>query len=143
MVLSALEIVAPGLVLLPFGLGAGIAAVAGFLGAAPAVQLIVFLVASFCCFMGLRPLARRLNSSDSGDGVGANRLIGVSGVVLEPIASGETGLVRVDREEWRAESEAGQVLVPGMAIRVTEVRGTRVVVTPEHTSPLGRGEVSQ
>ena len=141
-VLSALEIVAPGLVILPFGLGAGVAAVVGFLGAPPAVQLLVFLVASFGFFMGLRPFARRLAAEGPDEGIGANRLIGVGGVVLEPIASGETGLVRIDREEWRAESESGQVLVPGMPIRVTEVRGTRVVVTPEHSNPLGRGEVN-
>jgi membrane protein implicated in regulation of membrane protease activity len=142
-VLSALEIVAPGFVLLPFGLGAGVAAVAGFLGAPPLVQLVVFLIASFAFYLGLRPLARRLDEVTPADGIGATRLLGVSGVVLEPIAAGETGLVRIDREEWRAESEDEQVLVPGMSIRVTAVRGTRVIVVPEHSSPLGRGEEHQ
>jgi membrane protein implicated in regulation of membrane protease activity len=140
--LSALEIVAPGLVLLPFGLGAAVAAVAGFLGAPVPIQLLVFLVSSFAFYLGLRPLARRLSAGSPSDGIGANRLIGISGVVLEPIPAGETGLVRVDREEWRAESGVGQVLEPGTSIRVTEVRGTRVVVVPEHTSPLGTGEVT-
>jgi membrane protein implicated in regulation of membrane protease activity len=141
--LCALEIFAPGLVLLPFGLGAGVAAVAGFLGAPALVQLVVFLVASFAFFLGLRPLARRLDEVTPADGIGATRLLGVSGVVLEPIAAGETGLVRIDREEWRAEAEDDQVLVPGMSIRVTAVRGTRVVVVPEQSSPLGRGEALQ
>lgn len=140
--LSALEIVAPGLVLLPFGLGAGVAAVAGFLGAPVPVQLLVFLVASFAFYLGLRPLARRLDADSPTDGIGANRLIGITGVVLEPIAAGETGLVRVDREEWRAESGVGTELPAGTSIRVTEVRGTRVVVVPEATSPLGTGEVT-
>jgi membrane protein implicated in regulation of membrane protease activity len=140
--LSALEIVAPGLVLLPFGLGAGVAAVAGFLGAPVPVQLLVFLVASFAFYLGLRPLARRLDADSPTDGIGANRLIGITGVVLEPIAAGETGLVRVDREEWRAESGVGAELPAGTSIRVTEVRGTRVVVVPEATSPLGTGEVT-
>jgi membrane protein implicated in regulation of membrane protease activity len=139
-VLSALEIVAPGLVLLPFGLGAGVAAVAGFLGAPPLLQAAVFVIASFAFYLGLRPLARRLDDSAPSDGIGAQRLIGATGVVLERIESGDTGLVRIDREEWRAEAESGQVLVPGMGIRVTELRGTRVVVVPEHISPLGRTE---
>lgn len=142
-VLCALEIFVPGLVLLPFGLGAGIAAAAGFLGAPPLVQLLVFLVASFGFFLGLRPLARRLDRVTPTQGIGATRLLGLGGVVLEPIAPGETGLVRIDREEWRAESEEGEVLVPGMTIRVTEVRGTRVVVTPEKSDTLGRGEAHQ
>lgn len=140
--LSALEIVAPGLVLLPFGLGAGVAAIAGFLGAPVPIQLLVFLVASFAFYLGLRPLARRLGGDAPTDGIGANRLIGITGVVLEPIAAGETGLVRVDREEWRAESGVGTELPAGTSIRVTEVRGTRVVVVPEATSPLGTGEVT-
>lgn len=138
--LSALEIVAPGLVLLPFGLGAGVAAISGFLGAPVPVQLVVFLVASFAFYLGLRPLARRLGATGPSDGIGANRLIGLSGVVLEPIAPGETGLVRVDREEWRAQAADDAALVPGTSIKVTEVRGTRVVVVPEPTSPLGTGE---
>jgi membrane protein implicated in regulation of membrane protease activity len=139
-VLSALEIVAPGLVLLPFGLGAGVAAIAGFLGAPPLLQAAIFVIASFAFYLGLRPLARRLDDSAPSDGIGAQRLIGATGVVLERIESGDTGLVRIDREEWRAEAETGQVLVPGMTISVTELRGTRVVVVPEHASPLGRTE---
>lgn len=138
--LSALEIVAPGLILLPFGLGAAVAALSGFLGASVPVQLLVFLVASFAFFLGLRPLARRLDDVTPSDGIGARRLIGLSGVVLEPIAAGETGLVRIDREEWRAQAEGNQLLVPGTSIRVTDVRGTRVVVVPESAARLGKGD---
>lgn len=137
--LCALEIVAPGLVLLPFGLGAAVASVAGFLGASVTAQLVVFLVASFGFFLALRPLARRLNRSGPTDGIGATRLIGGTGVVLEPIASGETGLVRIDREEWRAESADSVSLEPGTTIQVTDVRGTRVIVvaTPSDESDSG------
>lgn len=136
--LAALEIVAPGLILLPFALGAGFAAVSGFLGAPVAVQLAVFLVASFVSYLALRPLARRLGDGSPTMGIGANRLIGVDGVVLEAIGpgDGETGLVRIDREEWRAETQPGVVLPAGTAVHVTDVRGTRVVVSArEVTAP--------
>jgi membrane protein implicated in regulation of membrane protease activity len=139
-VLSVAEIIAPGLVLLPFGLGAGVAAVVGFLGGPPLLQGVVFLVASLCFFLAMRPLSRRLNREEHGDGIGAQRLIGATGTVLEQIARGETGLVRIDREKWRAEAADGHVLVPGMTIRVVEVRGTRVLVETEHSETLGRGE---
>jgi membrane protein implicated in regulation of membrane protease activity len=129
-VLCAVELVAPGLVVLPFGIGALVASVAGFLGAAPAVQAVVFLVVSAAAFAALRPLARRLNRAGEDDGVGARRLVGAHAVVLEHIRPGETGLVRVDREEWRAESAEGSALSPGAAVRVVEVRGTRVLVEP-------------
>ena len=60
---------------------------------------------SIVAFAGLRPLARRLdrNVSDA-DGVGSRRLIGRQGTVLEAIEPGHLGLVRVEREEWRAEA---------------------------------------
>jgi membrane-bound ClpP family serine protease len=66
--------------------------------------------------------------------------VGASGTVLEHIGAGETGMVRIDREEWRAEAATGQVLVPGMKVEVVEVRGTRVVVVADHVEPLGRPE---
>lgn len=138
--LSALEIVVPGLVLLPFGLGAAVAAIVGALGADPAWQIVVFVLASFAFFMALRPLSRRLNAVGPAHGVGAERLVGATGTVLEHIAAGETGVVRIDREEWRAEAAANQALVPGTAVTVVEVRGTRVVVVADHVEPLGRRE---
>lgn len=139
-VLSGLEVFAPGLVLLPFGLGAACAAVAGALGANSVVQTVVFVVASFAFFIALRPLSRRLNKVGPAEGIGADRLIGASGTVLEHIAPGDTGMVRVDREEWRAEAADATTLVPGTTITVVEVRGTRVVVVADNAEPLGRRE---
>lgn len=138
--LSAFEVVVPGLVLLPFGLGAGLAAVTGFLGASPVAQAVVFIIGSFVAFLALRPLSRRLNQQGPSDGIGAQRLIGATGVVLEHIAAGDTGLVRIDREEWRAEARGDQVLVVGMPIEVIDVVGTRVVVRPNHAEPIGDQE---
>lgn len=135
-VLSALEIVAPGLVLLPFGLGAAVAALSGVLGADSIWQLLVFILASFGFFLGLRPLSRRLNAIGAGHRIGADRLIGARGTVLELIAPGETGMVRIEREEWRAEAADEQVLVPGANVKVVEVRGTRVVVVIDQVQPV-------
>lgn len=135
--LSILEIFAPGLVFLPFGLGAGIAAIAGFLGAPPVAQAIIFLVASLGFYLALKPLSRRWNLDGPSEGIGAQRLIGATGVVLEHIEPGDTGLVRIDREEWRAEASGNQVLVVGMPIAVLDVVGTRVIVKPNHAEPLG------
>lgn len=126
------EIVAPGLVLLPFGIGAVIASLTGFVGADPWVQAVVFVVASTTMFAALRPIARRLNQSDQDEGVGARRLVGARAVVLEDIPADDSGLVRVDREQWRAESMDQTRIPAGTPVTVAEVRGTRVVVTAEH-----------
>lgn len=136
-VLCVVEVFAPGLVILPFGIGALVASFAGFLGASPVVSAVVFLVVSVVAFGALRPLATRLNKVGGESGVGAGRLLGAHAVVLEHIAPGDTGLVRVDREEWRAESSSGFVLDPGTSVTVVDVRGTRVLVEPTGPQPGG------
>ncbi len=135
LILSAAEIAAPGLVLLPFGLGAGVAAVAGFLGADPLIQVAIFVVTSAGFFFALRPIGRRLNESTSDQGVGVKRLDGAAGVVLEEIGARDSGMVRIDREEWRADSAQNTALAVGANVIVVEVRGTRVIVEPSGTLP--------
>ncbi len=134
--LSAAEIAAPGLVLLPFGIGAVVASLTGFVGAPPLIQMIVFVVASTAIFVALRPIARRLNKSDQDEGIGARRLVGARALVLEEIPVDDSGMVRIDREQWRAESLDDTRLPAGTAVVVTEVRGTRVVVTAERPGQL-------
>lgn len=127
------EMVAAGtFFLLPFAAGALVASLASFFGAPVPIGLLLFVVVSFVAFLGMRPLARRMNSIASPARVGANRLVGEHGVVLSTIPGGEAeiGLVRIHREEWRAESTAHGPIEPGTAVRVVEVMGTRVRVEP-------------
>ncbi|MGI9577222.1 MAG: NfeD family protein [Microthrixaceae bacterium] len=129
--LCAAEIAAPGLVLLPFGVGALIASLTGFVGAAPIVQALVFVGASVAAFVAMRPLARRLNESDEDEGIGARRLVGSRAVVLEAIPANDSGMVRIDREQWRAEAIDEAAVPAGSTVTVTDVRGTRVIVSVE------------
>lgn len=126
------EMATPGAFFLaPFAIGAGVAAILAFADVPLAGQWFAFLGVSIVAFAGLRPLARRLDRDIGGpEGVGSRRLIGRHGTVLEAIEPGHLGLVRVEREEWRAEGP-DQVTVPaGATIRVTSVEGTRVNVVP-------------
>ena len=52
--------------------------------------------------------------------------------MLEEIAAGVggTGLVRLEREQWRAESVTGADIQPGSEVLVLRVHGTRLVVAP-------------
>ncbi len=119
--------------LLPFAIGALVAAVVSLLGAPLLVSFPIFLAASFGVFLGFRPLARRLDA-DLPDvaGIGANRLVGATGTVMEaiPATGGEAGMVRVEAEEWKAATHTGIGLPAGAMVRVIEVRGTRLVVEP-------------
>lgn len=119
--------------LLPFAIGALVASIVSLLGAPLLVSFPLFLVASFVVFLGFRPLARRLDAdTPEVAGIGANRLVGVQGTVVEaiPAVKGEAGMVKIDAEEWKADTLQGSGLEIGTSIRVLEVRGTRLLVEP-------------
>jgi membrane protein implicated in regulation of membrane protease activity len=117
--------------LIPFAIGAAVAAILSIVGAPVPVGWAAFLVVSLGSFLALRPLSKRLDAEGTDKGVGANRLIGESGQVIEAIAGGgDLGLVRIGREKWRAEVADQSPLAIDTYIEVTEVRGTRVIVWP-------------
>lgn len=76
------------------------------------------------------PLRRRLDRITPPVGVGAHRILNQEGVVLEAIPSGADGIgmVRIEREQWRAHSDTGLSIPAGSVVRVVEVRGTGVIV---------------
>ena len=117
--------------LFPFAIGAILAALLSFMGAGVGVGWAAFVIGSGASFAALRPLARRLDQGEPVDGIGARRLIGQPGVVLEAIpGGGDLGLIRVGREEWRAEAVDGRALAVGVPIKIVEIRGTRALVWP-------------
>lgn len=124
------EIATPGsFFLAPFAVGAAVAAVLAFADVPVVVEWTAFVAVSVACLAALRPLARRLDRDGVTEGIGSRRLIGRRGVVLLAIPAGDVGTVRVDREEWRAVEAGGGALDEGTPVVVTEVEGTKVVVT--------------
>ena len=93
--------------LAPFAVGALVACLLAFFDVELVWQWLAFVVISFGSFAALRPLSRRLDQGEPTDGIGSKRLIGQTGTVLQEIPAGhhELGMVRVHREEWRAESD--------------------------------------
>jgi membrane protein implicated in regulation of membrane protease activity len=125
------EMLTPGAFFMaPFAIGALVAAILAFADVSVAVQWLAFLGFSIIAFGALRPIARRLDEESSSDGIGSRRLIGRSGTVLEAIEPGHLGLVRINREEWRAEAADRSAVPLGTPVRVTDVEGTRLIVTP-------------
>lgn len=131
------EMATPGAFFLaPFALGAVVATGLAFAEVSLAGQWAAFVGISVTAFAALRPMARRLDRDGGSDGVGSRRLIGRAGIVIEDIEPAQSGRVRVDHEEWRADSDDQSALTAGTAIRVSEVEGTRLIVAPtkEHSS---------
>jgi membrane protein implicated in regulation of membrane protease activity len=139
-------VVAGSFFLLPFAVGALAAAVAAFLGLSVVVDWVVFVVVSASSSAVLWPLRRRLDSRTPRHAIGANRWVGREALVLRDIpgVAGGTGLVRLDREEWRAESMIGVPIPAGSTVLVSRVDGTRLVVLPlEEPSSLPPPDIAE
>ncbi len=118
-----------GFFLVCFGIGAVAAALLAVLGVGVIWQLIVFIGVSLVALAFLRPLAVRMTNHVANPG-GIDRVIGKQAIVLEDInPHAATGRVRIEREEWRADTY-GPAIPKGTLVVVMEVTGTRVMVVP-------------
>ena len=127
------EVTTPGMFFaLSFAIGAVISCALAFAGVEPAIQWLAFVVVSLVSLAILVPLGRRLSGGDQAAAVGATRFSGRRAVVLQEIPAGPhaTGLVRMEREEWRAESIDGSAVAAGETVAVVRVDGTRLIVGP-------------
>ena len=126
------EMATPGsFFLATFAAGAFVAALLAFAGVSVTVEWIVFVAVSVVVLALLRPLARRLDRDALDHGVGSRRLVGRPATVVGAIPAGdEIGMVRIDREQWRAQSIDGTAIPAGVAVRVADVQGTRLIVAP-------------
>lgn len=114
--------------LLWFGVGAAVASGIAYVGFNTAWQLACFVVVSSALFAVSRPLAEKF-TKDQPPGIGADRFVGKTGMVLEEIDNdNNTGRVRTGREEWRADSASGDVIPEGERVNVIRLDGTHMVV---------------
>lgn len=124
------EIFTVGFVMMPLGVAALASSLIAYLlpesGLGP--QLGAFIVAGVVLIFFGQKLANKI-AKDPGIKVGADRLVGAHGLVLERIdSSRNTGLVRVMQEEWRASSEDNSVIEKGEKITVVQMDGTHLTV---------------
>lgn len=121
------EIVTAGFFLLPFAIGAGLAAIAAWTGLSDIVQWLLFFVGTGLSFLYVRRFMRA-QDEDGGLVVGPGRYVGMEALVLQTIDTGaNTGLIRVEAEEWRAVTD-GEPIDEGRRVQVVDLRGTRLVV---------------
>ena len=122
------EMFSAGFFLFWFSIGAAVAGLAALLGAHESVQLIVFIVVSGTLFVTGKKFAKRV-TKEQPSGIGADRFVGGTGIVLEEInPPANTGKIRLNQESWRAESENGEVVPEGATVKVLRIDGTRAIV---------------
>lgn len=129
--LSVAEIFTAGFFLLPFGIGAAVAALLEYVWPGSLTwQWASFVGLSSLLLVVLRRFADRV-THEPPQKVAGDRLLGRTGVVLTPLdPMGSRGMVRVDREEWRADHRGSEVLPEGTRIKVIAVEGTHLIVEP-------------
>ncbi|MBN2620042.1 NfeD family protein [candidate division WOR-3 bacterium] len=126
------EVFTAGFFILWFGIAAAVAGILAFLGVGIVWQWVAFIIVSGILIAISRRFADRMTKSGP-SGIGADRLIGKIGIVLEDINNVENiGRVRIDKDEWRADSETEHIIKKGTHIIVTRLDGTHVVVK-EHS----------
>lgn len=120
--------------LLPFGVGAAAATAVAFAGANATWQWLVFVLVSVAAFAAIQPMARRMKRGGNPVGVGADRLVGETGVVVTDLSPDpeHLGTVRIGREEWHAETPDRGHLPAGTSVEVVRIEGTRAVVQSTH-----------
>ena len=123
------EMFTAGFFLMWFGIGAAVAGILAILGLNAAWQWGAFVVVSGVLFLISRGFAEKVTKKQP-PGIGADRFIGKRGVVLEEIDNiNNTGRVRIDKEEWRADSISDDIKLPeGILVEVVKLDGTHLVV---------------
>jgi membrane protein implicated in regulation of membrane protease activity len=132
--LIELTLIGGSFVLLPFAVSAFAAAILAFYDVAVEVQWAVFALGGAALFFLLYRWSRRfLVDHVLPPGVGADRLVGLVGIVTVGISPDDTrrsGRVAVSGEVWGAIAAADRTLTEGTRVRITAMEGTRVVVEP-------------
>jgi len=125
------EMLTAGFFLLPFGVGAAVAALLAIVGVTVPAQMLAFIVVSVIALWGFQRFAK--SDKEPLYPVGVKRYAGAVAMVLEDIDPEQaTGKVRMESEEWRATTDWERIIETGTTVRVIEVRGTRLVVEPMH-----------
>jgi len=133
------ELLTGTLLLMPFAIGAVVAAIAVALGADPMLTFAVFAAVSLSVLAVVLRFGKRLAAEPAATHEGAHRYVGARGVVTRPIAAEDAGQVRVRGELWRALAHAHLPIEPDVRVTVIEIRGNALVVEPIQFDEDGSG----
>ncbi len=125
------EMISLGLTSIWFTVGALIAAVAAFMGAALWLQVLLFVVISTVMLVAMRPIAKKYLKVGSVK-TNAESYIGRIEKVRTTIDNDAgTGMLKMGDVEWRAVSEDGSVIPEGAYVRIQKIEGTKLFVIAE------------
>jgi membrane protein implicated in regulation of membrane protease activity len=128
-ILGVGEILTTAFLLVPFAIGALLAAVVAGLDGGAFLQWVVFLAGSSASLLALRPVARSHKRMPPQIRTGTAALVGKSATVTERVTV-DGGCVRLDGETWTARPyDEDDVIEPGVRVSVVEIRGATALVS--------------
>ena len=132
--LVELVFVGGSFIILPWAVSAFIAAILAFYDVPVEVQWTVFVFGGAILFFVLYRWAQRfMRDTPRLPGVGAGRLVGMTGIVtteISPDDEDRKGRVRIEGEVWGALADGDGGIPVGQRVKVLAMQGTRVVVAP-------------
>ena len=124
------EVLTSGFLIFWFSLGSLIAMVVSFFIPDVIVQTTVFLISSVILILATKPLVKRFANIDTVK-TNAQSIIGKKGLVTKDINSIKaTGQVKIDGELWSAVGLNDMDISKGTEVKVIEIKGVKVIVTP-------------
>lgn len=113
----------------PVAVAAVLAAIAALVGLGPALQLLVFVVASAASLLVFRPIAQRHLKTPTRLRSGTAALVGCDALVVEQV-DGRSGQVKLSGELWTARTyDEDDVIEPGARVRVMQIDGATALVS--------------
>lgn len=122
-----IEITTFNLTTIWFAFGSLISMICAYVKFPLTAQIILFLSVSILFAIFARPIAVKYLK------VGKNKtnvegLIGETGIVIKRIQDISSGLVKVNGQEWSADSASGDVIESGERVTIVNIRGVKLLV---------------
>ncbi len=131
-------------ILLPFAVSAFVASLLGFYDVSVEVQWVVFVLGGAVLWIGFYRWAKTfLRDHVLPPGVGADRLVGMTGTVtvaVTPDDSERRGRISVEGETWGVVTSHEMSLSEGTKVRILSMQGARLVVEPIQTDDAHTGD---
>ena len=128
-ILIIIESLTMGLTTVWFALGALVSMLLAFFRIPIPWQILIFLVISLILLIFTRPVAvKKLKIGQ--ERTNSDALVGKEGTVVQEITLDEKGKVKVKGQIWTAASSDDRPVALGSRIRVEEIRGVTMLVSP-------------
>ena len=145
--LVELAVVGGSFIILPWAISAFVAAILAFYDVPVEVQWTVFVFGGAILFFFLYRWAQRfMRNAPRNPGVGAGRMVGMTGIVTADISHDDEdrkGRVKIEGELWGALADGDDGIPAGQRVMVLAMKGTRVVVAPVALNGLSGEEKQQ